>query len=133
MRNVSTTGWRKYPRQSSSGSAAWTLTWELSSSRSTELSSAAGHSCTRDGGTAGRVRVEIISILLLRSSGVFFTQTKPPTGPFWANMNESMFNTLESHTVNPEEEEKRKRAAQEAANEEMAARVAASVATKDWQ
>ena len=85
------------------------------------------------GWTAGRVRVEIIPILLLRSSGVFFTQTKPPTGPFWANMNESLFNTLESHTVNPEEEEKRKRAAQEAANEELAARVAASVATKEWE
>ena len=55
-------------------------------------------------------------ILLLRASGVFFTQTKPPTGPFWANMNDSLFNNLESHTINPEEAAKRKRAAQEAAN-----------------
>ena len=47
-------------------------------------------------------------------------------------MNESLFNTLESHTVNPVEEERRKKEAQEAANEEMAARVAASVASKDW-
>ena len=67
------------------------------------------------------------------SSGVFFTQTKPPTGPFWDNMNDSMFNTLESHTINPEEEAKRKRQAQEAANEELAARVAASVASKEWK
>ena len=70
--------------------------------------------------------------ILLRSSGVFFTQTKPPIGPFWDNMNASMFNTLESHTINPVEEEKRKKAAQEAANEELTARVAASVASKDW-
>ena len=47
-------------------------------------------------------------------------------------MNDSMFNTLESHTINPVEEEKRKKAAQEAANEELTARVAASVASKDW-
>lgn len=47
-------------------------------------------------------------------------------------MNDSMFNTLESHTINPVEERKRKREAQEAANEEMAARVAASVASKEW-
>ena len=41
-----------------------------------------------------------------------------------------MFNTLESHTVNPEEAKKRKRAAEKAANDELAARVAASLASK---
>ena len=81
------------------------------------------------------------------SSGMFFTQTKPPTGqifllkrlwillsfvgPFWDNMNDSMFNTLESHTINPEEVKKRQRAAEREANEEMTARVAASLAIKD--
>ena len=43
-------------------------------------------------------------------------------------MNGSMFNTLETHTVNPEEERKRKREAEIEANEAMAARVAASMA-----
>ena len=45
-------------------------------------------------------------------------------------MNNSMFNTLESHTLNPEEAKKRKRAAEKAANDELAARVAASLASK---
>ena len=84
------------------------------------------------GKTGGKFRVNNV-IFILRSSGVFFTQTKPPMGPFWDNMNESMFNTLESHTVNPVEEAKRKKAAQEAANEELTARVAASVASKGWE
>lgn len=52
-------------------------------------------------------------------------------GPFWDNMNDSMFNTLESHTINPEEMKKRQRAAEREANEEMAAKVAASLAIKD--
>ena len=46
-------------------------------------------------------------------------------------MNDSMFNTLESHTINPEEERKRKREAEREANEAMAARVAASMAITD--
>ena len=41
-----------------------------------------------------------------------------------------MFNTLESHTVNPEEEKKRKRDAEKAENDALAAKVAASLGTK---
>lgn len=46
-------------------------------------------------------------------------------------MNDSMFNTLESHTINPAEEKKRKRAQEREANEAMAAKVAASMAIMD--
>ena len=46
-------------------------------------------------------------------------------------MNDSMFNTLDTHTVNPEEEKKRKRAQEREANEAMAAKVAASMAIMD--
>ena len=42
-------------------------------------------------------------------------------------MNGSMFNTLEGHTINPEEEKKRKRAMEKAENEALAAKVAASL------
>ena len=45
-------------------------------------------------------------------------------------MNNSMFNTLESHTVNKEEEMKRKREAEQAENDALAAKVAASLGTK---
>ena len=45
-------------------------------------------------------------------------------------MNNSMFNTLESHTINPEEAKKRKRAEEKAANDELAAKVAASLGSK---
>ena len=48
-------------------------------------------------------------------------------------MNDSMFNTLESHTINPEEEKKRKRREEKEANEAMAAKVAASLAIKDGE
>lgn len=41
-----------------------------------------------------------------------------------------MFNTLESHTVNKEEEMKRKREAEQAENDALAAKVAASLGTK---
>ena len=39
-----------------------------------------------------------------------------------------MFNTLESHTVNPAEEKKRREAQMKAENDAMAAKVAASLA-----
>ena len=42
-------------------------------------------------------------------------------------MNDSMFNTLESHTINPAEERKRREAEQKAENDAMAAKVAASL------
>lgn len=42
-------------------------------------------------------------------------------------MNDSMFNTLEGHTINPVEERKRREAEQKAENEAMAAKVAASL------
>lgn len=48
-------------------------------------------------------------------------------------MNNSMFNTLESHTVNPEEEKKRKREAEKAENDALAAKVAASLGTKNTE
>lgn len=43
-------------------------------------------------------------------------------------MNDSMFNTLESHTANPEELRKKEQARLQAENEAMAAKVAASLA-----
>ena len=54
-------------------------------------------------------------------------------GPFWERINNSMFNTLESHTVNPEEEKKRKREAEKAENDALAAKVAASLGTKNTE
>ena len=44
-----------------------------------------------------------------------------------------MFNTLESHTINPEEEKKRKREAEQAENDALAAKVAASLGTKNTE
>ena len=68
-------------------------------------------------------------VLIFHSINGIFT-LKTFLGPFWDSMNNSMFNTLESHTLNPEEAKKRKRAEEKAINDELAAKVAASLASK---
>ena len=49
-------------------------------------------------------------------------------GLFWERMNDSMFNTLSSHTLSPQEEEELRMAEIQARNDEMAERVKASFA-----
>ena len=72
------------------------------------------------------------------ASGVFFTQTKPPTGkmesrlitadiwslagPFWDKLNEEMFSNLSF----PEEEERLKEAKKQAADAELADKIMAN-------
>ena len=51
-------------------------------------------------------------------------------GLFWERMNDSMFNTLSSHTLNPKQEEELRMAEIQARNDEMAERVKASFANK---
>ena len=75
------------------------------------------------------------------ASGVFFTQTKPPSGekstigsfipklnyigPFWDRLNEEMFSSLSFHTVDPEEVERLKEEKKRVEDEEMAEKIRA--------